>query len=153
LTSVLRFSALGSAHEADVISDHHPGPDRNELRLRYVQLSKFNPAAPHFAQEVLEDLNRELLGWTAAVSEAEWRKARMVADRQRLSMHNRINRAKAAVVERDIATVLHLEGCSVKRTFGKASLRADGFIDLMAGRRIFEAIRIETFRPLPMRRK
>jgi hypothetical protein len=52
------------------------GPDRNELRLRYVQPSKFNLAAPRFAQEILEDLNRELLGRTAAVSETEWRKAR-----------------------------------------------------------------------------
>src|SRR5580704_8277327 len=130
----------------------HGGSDRKQLWICDTQLLEFNPALPRFAQKVLEHLDRELLSRTATIAETEWCKTCIVAYWQRFPVDDGVNGTKPAVMDGGIAAIADLKGRSIERAPGKAHLLAFSFIDLVTVRDVFEAIRIELFRILPMAR-
>ena len=107
---------------------------------------------PHLAQEVLEDLDRQLLTRAAPIAEAEGREAGVVADRHRLAVGDAEDRAEAAVGQPGLATVAHLESGQVEGAAGKTDLPAFGLVDLVAGRHAEIALGIEPLRIEPVPR-
>ena len=128
------MTKLDSSAEADVVGDDRGGTDGKWFRIGDVEFVELDPALPNFSQEILEDLDRELLAGTAAIAEAERRKARIVTDRQGLAVDDTKDGPKAAIVDSGFASVLDLEGVAVEGTFGKADLLALGFVYLLARR-------------------
>ena len=85
------------------------GPIGIRPGLRQIELMKGDLVPPHLAQEVLEDLDRQLLTRAAPIAEAEGREAGVVADRHRLAVGDAEDRAEAAVGQPGLAPVADLE--------------------------------------------
>jgi hypothetical protein len=62
-----------------------------------MQIHELDLVIPHFAQEVLEHLDRQLLAWAAPIAEAERCEPGVVTDRQRLTVGNAKDGAEPAI--------------------------------------------------------
>jgi hypothetical protein len=76
-----RAIALRRSGESDIVPDDRRRPDGKRLRIGDVELGEPKLVPPHLPQKILEDLDRELFSWAAALAEAEGRETGMVADR------------------------------------------------------------------------
>ena len=103
-------------------------------RVGYVELAKDDLVAPNLAEEIFEDLNRQLLAWTPSVSEAEWCEAGIVTNRKAFPVYNTENRPKTAIRDVCLASILDLEVCDLKWASRKADLLAFIFSNLGASR-------------------
>src|ERR1700735_3059101 len=74
-------SSLSRSREADIVLDHGIRPNRHATGVCQIQLAKHDLVAPDLAQEILEDLDRQLLTRAAAIAKAERSKAGIVASR------------------------------------------------------------------------
>src|SRR5271169_171527 len=144
-------SRSGRPGEGDVVGDDGVRTDRHQTRVRQVQTAEGYLVAPDRPQEVFKDLDRELLAWTAAITEAEWRKPRVVADRQRLAVDHAEHRAKRAIRQGCVTAVVDLHRREIERAFGEADLLALRLVNLSAGRHIAVTARVELLRigPVP----
>jgi hypothetical protein len=59
--------------------------------------------------EIREDVDRQLLAWTAPIPKAERRLSSIVADRQWLAVDDAVYGAKATVMQRGLSAVLDVE--------------------------------------------
>jgi len=112
---------LGRPVESNIVFDHGGGPDRHLACVGQIELAEDDLVAPDLAEEILEDLNRQLLAWAASVSEAERREAGIVTNRQVLPVDNTENRPETTIGDVCLASILDLE----IRDFERASREAD----------------------------
>src|SRR6202046_4728974 len=143
---------LGRPSEADIVSDHGIRSDRHPTGICQIELAKHDLVPPDFAQEILEDLDGQLLARTAAIAEAEWSKAGIVANRMACAVNHRKHRAEAAVGNVDLAAILDLEIGDVEWAACKPDLPAFVVVDLRAGGNAQIALRGERLRVLPVDR-
>ena len=129
-----RADNLGRPGESKIVFDHSVGPDRHLARIGEIEFAEDDLVAPDLAEEIFEDLNRQLLAWTPPVSEAEWCEAGIVTNRKALSVDNTENRPKTAIRDVCLASILDLENCDLKWASREADLLAFIFSNLGAGR-------------------
>src|SRR5262245_29431371 len=96
---------LSNPGETDIVTDYQPDSDSKRFGIRDIEFLELNFALPHLPQEILNKIDRDLLAGAAAISEAERRKAGIVADRQRPAFDNAVDGPKAAVVDCRLAPV------------------------------------------------
>src|SRR5712691_2771291 len=138
--------------EPNVVSNDRRRSNGKRFRIGDVELLELDFVFPHLPQEIFENLDRELLGGAATISETKWRKAGIVADGQRLATDDAIDGAKDAIVQHGFPAVIDTETRSIKGAFDEADLFTLGFVDLVARQHVIVAIRVELFWVLPVDR-
>ena len=98
-----------------------------------MKVHELNLIVPHFAQKVLEHLDRELLAWAASIAETERGEPSIVTDGQWLAIGNAEDGAEPAIGETGFTPVGDIECGDVKGASGKTDLLALGLVDLIAG--------------------
>lgn len=129
-----RGENLGRPGESKIVFDYSGGSDRHLAWVGQIELAEDDLVAPDLAEEIFEDLNRQLLAWTPSISEAERCEAGIVTNRKALPVDNAENRPKTAIRDVCLASILDLETCDLKWASRKAHLLAFIFGNLGAGR-------------------
>jgi hypothetical protein len=140
----------GRFAKADVILDHRVRPNRDPSWVRQIEFAENDLVTPDLTEEILEYLDRQLFPGTAAVAEAKRRKASIVADRLRLTIHHAEHGAETAIGYPDLSAVFDFKRSGLEWATGKAYLLTFLLVNLGTGRHTAVPLRIELRWILPM---
>ena len=143
-------SCSGRFAETDIIVDHRVRSDRDSSWVGQIEFAENDLVTPDLTKEILEHLDRQLFTRTAAVAETKRRKASIVADRLRLTIHYTEHRAETAIGYPDLSAVFDFKRGDIEWATGKAYLLTFLLVNLGTGRHAAIALRIESFWIFPM---
>lgn len=107
---------------------------------------------PDLAQEIFEDLDRQLFSGAAPVAETKRRESCIIAHRFRLTVYNTEYRAETAIGQTDLATILDLESRDIEGATSEAYFLAFLLVNLSTCWHTAIAPGIELIRIRPMYR-
>ena len=73
------------------------GPIGTLARICQIELAKYDFVAPDLAEEILEDLDRQLFARASPIAKAEWSEAGVITDRVALAVNDPEDGAEAAI--------------------------------------------------------
>lgn len=110
----LKASYSGRFAENDIIVDHRVRSDRDRPGVGQIEFAENDLVTPDLTKEILENLDRQLFTGTAAVAETKRRKASIVADRLRLTIHHTEHRAETAIGYPDFSAVFDFKSGDIE---------------------------------------